>query len=129
MLDVEDKPYERRPDRLEERAGAEPDPASALDDDREPGRSADPEKIRPEKKAKRRSAPAPSKKRDAATEEPSGEEEESVLYIDGMKAPGIDSQHQPLRPGVHIMELRTPAGKLIKRWRVFAGPDGKPISP
>ena len=128
-LDGEDKPEEKRPDRLEERPGADSDSASALDDDREPSRNADPEKIRPERKAKKRSAAAPSKKRDATADDPSGEEDESVLYIDGMKAPGLDSLHQPLRPGVHIMELRTPAGKLIKRWRVFAGPDGKPVSP
>jgi serine/threonine protein kinase len=43
---------------------------------------------------------------------------ENTLFIDGINVKTLPGLDKKLRPGVHIMELRGPDGKVLRRWRV-----------
>ena len=50
----------------------------------------------------------------------------NTLYIDGINVKTLPGLGKKLRPGVHIMELRGPDGKVLRRWRVRIKEEGEP---
>jgi serine/threonine protein kinase len=49
----------------------------------------------------------------------------NTLYIDGINVKTLPGLGKKLRPGVHIMELRDPDGKVLRRWRVRVKEEGE----
>jgi serine/threonine protein kinase len=69
------------------------------------------------RRTKKRSKKAPKKKTVEAPES-AGTKGGNTLFIDGINVKTLPGLGKKLRPGVHIMELRDPDGKVLRRWRV-----------
>ena len=76
------------------------------------------------RRTKKRSKKAPKAKVVEAPES-SGTGGGNTLFIDGINVKTLPGLGKKLRPGVHIMELRDPDGKVLRRWRVRVKEEGE----
>jgi serine/threonine protein kinase len=67
----------------------------------------------------------PAKEKVVEAPESAGASGGNTLYIDGINVKTLPGLGKKLRPGVHIMELRNPDGKVLRRWRVRVKEEGE----
>jgi hypothetical protein len=77
------------------------------------------------KKSPRRRRNKKSRKKSPKTKKAAAPDAGNTLFIDGINVKTLPGLGKKLRPGVHIMELRGPDGKVLRRWRVRVKEEGE----